>query len=184
MNTMKNITLCFVALIACISIQAQDIQICKEVNIHFFSEAPLENIEAESNKGVAAINPAENTLYFEVPIVTFDFEKDLMEEHFNENYMESEKYPTAIFNGTFDSDISWSEAGEYETTVVGTMNIHGVEQEMTDSGILRIDESGNISIESTFEVKLVDHEIEVPKIVIKNIAEVIEVTVKGQFAPM
>jgi len=69
-------------------LQAQDIQICKDVYVKIYSEAPLENIEGVSEKGVSAINPAENSLYFEVPIRSLDFEKDLMEEHFNENYME------------------------------------------------------------------------------------------------
>jgi len=181
---MKNLFLTIIAAFCFISLQAQDVQICKAVNIHFFSEAPLENIEAVTEKGVAAINPAENSLYFEVPIESFDFEKDLMEEHFNENYMESNKFPTAQFNGTFTSDIDWKTPGEYDATVTGTMNIHGVENEMTDAGKLIIGKDGNISIESVFNVKLVDHDIDIPKIVIKNIAEVVEVTVKGTFAPM
>jgi len=180
---MKQLVLTLVTAFCIISVQAQDAQICKDVNIRFFSEAPLENIEATTKKGVAAIRPADNSLYFEVPIESFDFEKDLMEEHFNENYMESNTFPTAKFNGTFTSDIDWGTPGEYDASVKGTMNIHGVDKEMNDSGKLIIGEDGNITINSVFKVKLVDHDIDIPKIVIKNIAEVVEVTVNGTFAP-
>jgi len=165
-------------------LQAQDIQICKDVYVKIYSEAPLENIEAVSEKGVSAINPAENTLYFEVPMRSLDFEKDLMEEHFNENYMESEKYPTAKYNGTFSSDVDWATAGEYEVTVEGTFEVHGVEQQRTDAGKIVIDEDGNITANALFKVACADHKIKIPKLVIKNIAEEIEITVKGKYTPL
>lgn len=174
-----------IAIIAQIgSLQAQDIQVCKDVYVKIYSEAPLENIEGVSEKGVSAINPAENSLYFEVPIRSLDFEKDLMEEHFNENYMESEKYPTAIYNGTFSSNVDWATPGEYEVTVKGTFEVHGVEQERTDNGKIVIDEGGNIKATASFNVACADHKIKIPKLVVKNIAEEIEVTLKGSYAPL
>jgi len=177
----------FLILIVVISqlslLQAQDIQVCKDVYVKIYSEAPLENIEAVSEKGVSAINPAENTLYFAVPIRTLDFEKDLMEEHFNENYMESEKYPNAVYNGTFSSTVDWSTPGEYEVTVEGTFDVHGVEQKRTDTGKIVIDEDGNITANAMFTVACADHKIKIPKLVVKNIAEEIEITLKGTYAP-
>jgi len=181
---MKNILVLTCGIMFAGFMQAQDIQICKSVNVKIFSEAPLENIEAISEKGVSAINPAENTLYFEIPMRSLDFEKDLMEEHFNENYMESEKYPTAKYNGTFDSSVDWATPGEYEVTVKGTFEVHGVEQERTDVGKIVIDEAGNITSSALFKVKCADHKIKIPKLVVKNIAEEIEVTISGVYAPV
>jgi len=179
---MKYLLLIVVSLAQIGLLQAQDIKVCKEVYVKIYSEAPLENIEAVSEKGVSAINPAENTLYFAVPMRTLDFEKDLMEEHFNENYMESEKYPNAVYNGTFSSDVDWSTPGEYEVTVEGTFEVHGVEQKRTDTGKIIIDEDGNITANAMFTVACADHKIKIPKLVVKNIAEEIEITLKATYA--
>jgi len=182
-NFMKYLLFLVVSFFQTGLLQAQDIQVCTKVYVKIFSEAPLENIEAVSEKGVSAINPVENTLYFAVPVRTLDFEKDLMEEHFNENYMESEKYPNAIYNGTFSSDVDWTTPGEYDVTVEGTFEVHGVEQQRTDAGKIVIDEDGNITANALFKVACADHKIKIPKLVVKNIAEEIEVTIKGSYAP-
>lgn len=180
---MKTIFFSIFSLFAIALINAQDIHLCKEVNVKIYSEAPLENIEAVTSQAVSAINTNENTLYFEVPIQSLDFEKDLMEEHFNENYMESDKYPTAKYNGTFASDISWDAPGTYEVEVKGTMEVHGEKQERVDKGTVTIAEDGTISSNAVFKVKCVDHKIKIPKLVIKNIAEEIEVTLSATYAP-
>ncbi len=162
---------------------AQDVYICKDINIHFFSEAPLENIEATTEKAVGAINAEDGKVFFKVPIKTFDFEKELMEEHFNENYMESDEFPHGIYNGFVTGEWDASTPGTYEVSVEGTMNIHGVEQERKDMGTITVNEDGSLDINAVFMVALEDHEIEVPKLVVKNIAENIEITVKGNFLP-
>jgi len=162
---------------------AQNIQLCKEANVKIYSEAPLENIEAVTTQAVSAINTEENSLYFEVPIQSLDFEKDLMEEHFNENYMESDKYPTAKYNGKFVGDIAWETPGTYEVEVKGKLEVHGVEQERTDNGTITVAEDGAISSSSVFKVLCVDHKIKIPKLVIKNIAEEIEVTINATYTP-
>src|SRR4051812_26969422 len=61
--------------------------------LHFFASTPLEDIEATSNKGVCVINTETKKVYAKVAMTSFNFPKKLMQEHFNENYMESEKYP-------------------------------------------------------------------------------------------
>ena len=75
-------------------------------SVSFFSEAPLENIDATSNNIVSVINTSTNEIVFLVPISTFQFKKKLMQEHFNENYVESDKYPKASFNGSWTGDIA------------------------------------------------------------------------------
>lgn len=157
-------------------------QIVKSHNaqLSFFSEAPIENINAESNTGVSALNLSTKTIYFKVFMSSFKFKKSLMQEHFNENYMESFKYPTAEFNGKINDPIDLTKDGTYHVTVQGDLNIHGVIKNYIVKGELKV-MGGEISANSTFPVKLADHEIKIPKLVIKNIAEIVQVTVSAHY---
>ncbi len=111
-------TLCVAGLLHlhAISVTAQHIFICRHAVISFFSEAPIENIEAETSYAVSAFNIINNKIYFKVPVRTFRFEKALMQEHFNENFMESGQYPYAVFNGNFTRDMNWAKPGRYDIT--------------------------------------------------------------------
>jgi len=181
-----------------LGVSAQDIFICKDLNIHFFSEAPLENIEATTDKSVSAINLAEKTVFFKVPIKAFEFEKALMQEHFNENYLESEEYPYGTYKGSFTiigasgrestqdiseldpKDIDITVPGTYEIEVTGDMEIHGVTKQYVEKGKLIVKKE-SLALEHVFTIKVADHNIEIPSIVVQNIAEEIEVTVKGSY---
>jgi len=78
----------------------------------------------------------------------------------------------------------WNTPGEYEVTVEGTFEVHGVEQTRTDVGKIVIDEKGGITANALFKVACADHKIKIPKLVVKNIAEEIEVTLKGTYSPL
>lgn len=163
-------------------LNAQDSFTAKSSNVHFFSEAPLENIEATNEKAQSILNVTTKKIAVIIPIVEFHFEKPLMEEHFNENYMESHKYKVASFSGIINENIDITKDGEWEVTATGKLNIHGVEQDRTLNG--KLTRKGNvITLQSKFQVKLVDHKIEIPKMVIENIAEIIDVTVNIEFQP-
>ena len=69
----------------------QDIYVCKNAVVNIYSKAPLEDIEARSGKGTSVLNTGTGEFAFAVPIRSFTFQKSLMQEHFNENYMESEE---------------------------------------------------------------------------------------------
>lgn len=144
--------------------------------IHFFSEAPLENIEADAKEFVAVLNPVNRKFAFSVLITKFKFEKSLMQEHFNENYMESEKYPKGTFSGTINENVDLLKDSTYNVTVTGKLNIHGVEKERTMDATVKV-KGGKMDISSKFKVKLADHNIEIPSMVVKNIAEVIDVDI-------
>ena len=148
----------------------------------FFSEAPLENIEAVNKKSQGLINTETKQIAIIIPIIEFKFEKPLMEEHFNENYMETSKYKTASFQGKIISDIDFSTNGEYEATAEGALTIHGVKKEQKINGTITVKEN-EIVLVSNFTVALEDHEIEIPKMVIENLAEVIAVDVTMTFEP-
>lgn len=153
-----------------------------ESTVQFFSEAPLENIEAVNEKSIGLYNESNQQVAFVIPIRGFKFEKELMEEHFNENYLESEKYKNGSFKGNLDQKINTKKDGEYEASATGTLTIHGVEQKRTIRGTLVV-KDGKIFMKTKFQVKLADHDIEIPKVVFQNIAEVIDVTCDFTFAP-
>ena len=150
--------------------------------ISFFSEAPMENIEAHNTQVKALINTDKKEIAFIVPVIGFKFKKALMEEHFNENYMESDKYKTAQFTGVIDGDVNFKKDGTYPATGKGKLNIHGVEQEREFTGELKVD-GDKVMLSCDFKVKLEDHKIEIPKMVIKNIAEEVDVKVMATFEP-
>ncbi|MDA9820366.1 YceI family protein [Salibacteraceae bacterium] len=178
---MKNSILSLTLILLSSSLFAQ-VWKSSENKVHFFSEAPLENIEATNTTSIALYNEENKQLAIVIPIKGFKFEKELMEEHFNENYMESEKFKNGKFKGTLDGDIDFSKDGTYETTATGILTIHGVEQKRTIKGTLIV-KKGTLQMQSKFQIKLEDHDIEIPKIVFSNIAEVIDVTCDFSFKP-
>ena len=159
---------------------SQSIYKATDGDITFFSETPMENIDAVNKDVKALLNTADGGVAFIVTNVGFHFEKPLMEEHFNENYMESDKYKVSVFKGKIVEQIDYSKNGSYKVTVKGMLNIHGVEKERVILGeVVVLD--GKITVKSSFKVKVEDHKIKIPKLVIKNIAETVQVTVHLNF---
>ncbi len=159
---------------------AQTIYITEKTNVSFFSATPVEDIEAVNVASTSLLNVARNEVAFRIPISGFQFEKPLMQEHFNENYMETEKYPTASFKGTLSETIDFSKDTTYHLTATGVMTIHGVERKGTYKGVIET-KGGKATLKCDFQVKLKDHKIKVPKVVFANIAEVIEVKTEFQY---
>ncbi len=148
--------------------------------VSFFSETPTMNIEASSQVLNSIISADNNTLAFTVQNTSFKFKNSFMEEHFNEKYMESDKFPRSTFSGKINEQVDLKKDGVYKVTATGKLNIHGVEQPRTISGDLTISK-GKLHLNSVFQVKLVDHKIEVPTLVFEKIAEDIKVTVDSDF---
>jgi polyisoprenoid-binding protein YceI len=171
-------------LLLAITLTAQaQIATSHDVAFSFFSKAPIEDISAESEEGVSALDTESKSIYFKVAIRTFEFEKSLMQEHFNENYLESHKYPFAEFKGKIKDDVKLSTDGTYQVTVQGDLTIHNVTKNYTVKGKLKVT-GGKIAANATFPVQLADHKIKIPRILIKNIAEVVQVTVSANYAPV
>ncbi len=150
----------------------------KNGKISFFSRASLENISAANNQVISVLNTTTGSLQFSLLNSAFHFPKAKMEEDFNEDYMESNKYPKSTFKGVITDigDISSLKDGSYPVNVKGDLMIHGVTKNITAPGTITI-RDGKISAESTFKVLLKDYNISIPSIVINKIAENIEVTV-------
>lgn len=159
---------------------AQDVFSCRNTRLSFFSSAPLEDIEAKTDKAVSAINVKTKAIYFKVPVNTFQFRKKLMQEHFNQNYLESDKYPFSEFKGKIVDVVDLTKDGTYQVTVEGTLSLHGVDKTYREKGTITV-QGGNITAGATFQVHIADHKIDIPTIVVKNIAEVVAVTVNAAY---
>ncbi len=144
--------------------------------VGFYSKTPVEDIKAENNTVLAVLKAETNELAIAITNTSFNFENKLMQEHFNEKYMESDKFPKSTFKGKINETIDYTKDGEYKVTATGILNIHGVEQNRTISGTLII-KDGKVQLKSNFKVKVADHKITIPTIVTAKIAEEIEVTV-------
>lgn len=149
--------------------------------ITFFSEAAIEDIAADNASITSIFDVGNGEIAFSLPISDFEFEKSLMKEHFNEKYMETEKYPKSTFKGViygFDQ----SRNGKQKVRAEGDLLIHGVTRRIKAEGEVE-KRSEKIFMESKFMVKLEDHKVKIPKLLWQNIAEEVEVTLNMQFKP-
>jgi len=146
--------------------------------VSFFSSAPIEDIDAVSSRMVGIIDPETNRYAFAVAINSFEFKNKLMQKHFNEDYMESEKYPKAQFIGKMSKPLNVSKDTSYSVTVPGKLTIHGVEKERNIDVLITVSGS-KLNVKSDFNVALEDHNIKIPKMFVKNIAEVIAVKINS-----
>lgn len=181
-NRMKQITLILLLVLGMVQAYGQVIFITESSEVSFFSGTPVEDIEAINRAGTSILNVAKSEIAFRIPISGFQFEKPLMQEHFNENYMETEKYPYASFKGRLSDSINVSTDTLYNMKASGIINIHGVDHAGTYNGTVETKE-GKITLKCEFSVLLKDHRIKVPKVVFANIAEVIAVKAEFQYKP-
>lgn len=146
--------------------------------VRFFSDALIEDISADNRKATAIFNPENGEGVFLIPISGFEFRKSLMKDHFNENYMESEKYPEAHFQGK----ISGYSPGTASSKALaeGEMTIHGITKRVRIPGTIS-QQGGKLILEAVFPVILKDYQVEIPRLMFQNIAEEVEVTVKFEF---
>ncbi len=162
--------------------QAQSIFIEKSGTASFYSEAPLENIEAIHSSVNAILNILTNEVAFIVTIRGFKFEKELMQEHFNEKYLESDKYPKATYKCNIIDSIKWDVPGTYEVGSTGTLSLHGVDKEISEKGTFTI--VGNkINLKSEFKIAIADYNISIPKLLFQNIADTVLVKLDCNFEP-
>ncbi len=149
--------------------------------VSFFSKTPMEDIEALNKNVSSIINTATNEVAVQMRITNFVFPNKLMQEHFNENYLESEKFPSATFKGKIKESIDLTVPGTYPISASGSATIHGVTRPIELKGTIVSTGSG-LALTCSFEVKLVDYKIDIPRIVFAKIAEVIKVSAKMNYA--
>jgi hypothetical protein len=160
----------------------QDLYTCKNARITLFSGALIEDISATTPAGVSVFNASTGELDFSVAISTFHFDKAFMQQHFNSDYMESDKYPRATFKGKIQEHIDVTKDGTYPVNAVGELTVHNVTQARTVQGSLTV-KNGMITMTSEFMVKCADHHIDIPQILFYHIAESIKITVSATYTP-
>ena len=155
----------------------------KNIKTAIFSSTPVEDIRAVSQSGTAAIVGRTKEIVVQVPIKSLEFDRKLMQEHFNENYMESDKYPQAKFKGTIDQVIDFTKDGDYNVSVTGVLSVHGVDKTRTIPGKLTI-KDGILQIFTEFKVACADHKIKIPTLIVTKVAEVINIKIDGKLNPV
>jgi len=184
MRTAK--TILSIAFLLPLGLSAQDRFATRTGHVSFFSATPMENVEAHNHKSTSVFDATSGAIQFAVLMKGFEFEKALMQEHFNENYVESNTYPKAEFKGKVIGLPAGAlqKPGSYEVSVEGDLTMHGVTKNMTAKGTLVVDPTGVLKASSDFNIRPEDFNIKIPGTVRANIAEEIQVKVRLDYQKM
>jgi hypothetical protein len=177
---MLKVLICCLITFCSFQLRAQKKFVTDKGRVDFVSKAELELIRSSSTKLQGVVNPANNQFAFSVPVQSFrGFNSEMQREHFNEKYLESEKYARMAFTGKIIEKVDYAIDGIYDVRAKGELDIHGQKQTRIIKSQITI-EHGFLTIESTFKVPLADHNISIPRIVNQKIATEIEITVKAE----
>ena len=179
---MKRISLMAFAVFGFMQLSAQDVFMTRHGQISFFSKTPLENIDAVNNEVSSALNLQSGEIGFAVLIRSFHFERALMEEHFNENYMESDNIPKASFKGKINNigSVVMTKDGSYNVTADGDLTIHGVTRKVSIPGTITV-RGGQPELTSKFKIAPKDYNIKIPSLVADKIADAMSVSVDCKY---
>jgi len=177
-ENMKKVTLTCILTVLVFSATFAQRYLTKTGHIWFHSEAPLETIEAHNHQVNAVLDTKSGAIVFKVLMKSFVFKKALMQEHFNENYVESNKYPNATFRGkvTNIEEIDFKKAGTSAANIEGELSIHGVTKPVKATGTFAV-QKGTVHGTSVFTIKIADYNISIPGAAAGKIAEKVDVHV-------
>jgi hypothetical protein len=176
----------FLLILACLAFTVNGQKyITKNGFIGFFGHTAIEDIRAENNQVASILDTSTGEFVFQVLIKSFHFERALMEEHFNENYMESDEFPKSSFKGKITNlaSVDFIKNGTYEVNVVGDLNIHDVTNKISTKGTIEVS-AGGIIATSRFNIIPEDYKINIPGIVRDKIAKSLEVSVSMKYSPL
>lgn len=151
--------------------------------IEFTSKTSIETIEAKNHQVLGILDLAKHQVAFTVLIKGFLFEKQLMQDHFNEDVMESDQYPKAKFEGSFSSTVNLQASGKQSVPISGNMTIHGITKPISIVAVIT-PENGKLTTSASFQLKPADFNLKVIGVLKNNIAKIIQVTVKAGLQPM
>jgi polyisoprenoid-binding protein YceI len=174
-----------VLLLLSFAANAQSRYFTKTGKIEFYSKAPLEDITAKNSTVTAVLDKNTGAFQFSVQMKGFEFEKALMQQHFNSNYVESDKFPQAEFRGAIGNNaaVNYSKNGTYPVTVKGKLTIHNVTKDVEVPGTIKVD-GGKVEALSTFDIRLSDYKISVPSPVRDKVSNNIKITVDTKLEPL
>lgn len=168
-----------------VSAEAQSRYFTRNGKVYFLSDAPMEKIDAKNSQATSVLDVKSGQFEFAVLMKAFEFEKALMMEHFHENYVESDKYPKAVFKGMIqDVDrINLAKDGLYPVQFKGSMMLHGVSKEIFGKGMFTV-KSGKVTGHSDFSILLNDFNIEIPSLVKDKVSNEVKITVDASYEAM
>lgn len=177
------ISCCFILIAA--SLMAQDKFFTKSGNIQFSSKGAIETIEATHRSVTCVLDSKTGDIQFAVLMKGFEFKKALMQEHFNENYVESDKYPKAEFRGQIvnNSEVVYSKDGAYTAHIKGKLTLHGVTKDIETDGKITV-KDGKLNTTSKFKILMSDYNIDIPGTVAENMSNTITITVTCTLEPL
>jgi hypothetical protein len=149
--------------------------------VSFYSKTSLEDIKATNNQAYAIVDASAKNIAFQLLMKSFLFDKELMQEHFNEKYVESDKYPKASFTGNYIGDVNTAKDGTYNVTVKGQLTMHGITKPVEAPATIQV-QNGHLISKCTFQVAPADYNISIPSLVKDKIAKQIAVTVNADCA--
>lgn len=156
---------------------------CSDGAASFISYAPLEIIKAKSNKVRGAVDVSARTFLFVIRVNTFQgFNSGLQQEHFTENFLETDKFPEATFRGKFIEEVDLTKDGKYDVRAKGILDLHGIKQERIIKGTIEV-KNQTIHVHSQFSVLLEDHNIKIPRVLYQKISPEIEVNIDALLKP-
>jgi len=178
---MKVIYIVLFALFLLTEVNAQDKYFTKTGYVSFFSHSLVEDIKADNNQVLCILDIKTGKIQVKVLMRSFQFKKALMQEHFNENYVESDKFPKASFIGEI---VDFASLNDNMSTaeVKGILTIHGKDKEIIEKVTIK-KTSGEIALSGDLMVQVKDFDIEIPSIASKNIAEKIKVSLELPLKP-
>jgi hypothetical protein len=155
--------------------------ITENSRVAFLSETAMENIAATNTQSTSLFDATTGDIVFAVPTKGFSFKKSLMQQHFNESYLESDKYPKSTFKGKVTG--FENKPGKQTVKATGELFIHGVTRPVTAEGTMELKDNGKLVLVASFPVKLEDYQVKIPKIVFYNIAESVQVKLDLEYKP-
>jgi len=179
---MNKLILCFAFGLVFFNAVGQNRFFTKDAKINFNSSTPLEDIVAESNQATTIIDIDKNEVAFSVLTTSFKFRRALMEEHFNENYIESSKFPKAKFTGKIITPIDWKSEKMVIVEVTGQLTIHGVTKDVTIKAQITPGKDKVIAV-AEFKVTPENFAISIPSLVRDKIAREVTIKIDAVYAP-
>ncbi len=175
---MKKVIFALLAILATVNMNAQKV-FTKTGTVYFSATSALEKIEATTKKAVGVIDLATGKMEVQLLVKSFHFEKALMEEHFNENYMESGKFADSKFSGDITNfkDVNLKKDGTYNVKVTGKLTLHGVTKDVQSDGTVTIKGGTVTGAKSAFVIKVADYNIAIPGAVKDKIAKEAKISI-------
>ncbi len=179
---MKRTLIVVVLFVLTIPVFSQKRYFTKSGQINFAAGTSVEDIDGINKSTTSVFDAVSGQLEFAVLVKGFEFKRALMQEHFNENYMESDKYPKSIFKGKISNidKVNFQKDGSYPVTVKGVLDMHGVKKEIETTGTFKVAGEA-VHSDASFTVLLEDYKIAIPSLVKDKISKTVTIKVNCNY---